>query len=68
MRELHWFSIVDHLKSKPHKRMVREKERKTFRRNLNNAVPNLLNTLDELQARKMQEGDEGERKTDDDEQ
>lgn len=45
--------------------MLRENERKTFRRNLNNAIPNLLNTLDELQTRKMQEEEGEERKSDD---
>lgn len=35
--------------------MVRETERKTYRRKLDNAIPSLLNTLDELQSRKTLE-------------
>ena len=58
--------FLDHLKSKTHKRMLRENQRKTFRRNLNNAIPDLLNTLDELQAQKMQE--EKEKESDEDEE
>ena len=65
-RDVYSFSVVlDHLKSKLHKRMLRENQRKTFRRNLNNAIPNLLNTLDELQTRKMQEEGEGEERKND---
>lgn len=40
--------------------MLRENQRKTFRRNLNNAIPDLLNTLDELQTQKMQEEKESD--------
>ena len=53
-------SDLDHLKSKPHKRMMRENDRKTFRRKLDNALPSLLNTLDELQTRKMSEHESDE--------
>jgi hypothetical protein len=39
--------------------MIRENDRKTFRRKLDNAIPSLLNTLDELQTRKLlEENDE----------
>ena len=39
--------------------MIRENDRKTFRRKLDNAIPSLLNTLDELQTKKMlEESDE----------
>jgi len=48
---------LDHLKSKQHKRMVRSTDRKIFRQKLNNAIPSLLNTLDELQTKKMFENE-----------
>ena len=47
--------VLDHLKSKQHKRMLRSTERKTFRRKLDNALPSLLNTLETFRARKEQE-------------
>ncbi len=37
--------------------MIREKDRKIFRQKLNNAIPSLLNTLDELQTKKILEKD-----------
>ncbi len=37
--------------------MTREKDRKIFRQKLNNAIPSLLNTLDELQTKKILESD-----------
>lgn len=53
--------ILDHLKSKQHKRMLRSQQRKTFRRKLDNALPSLLNTLETFRARKEQEeSDEGD--------
>ena len=53
--------VLDHLKSKQHKRMLRSQERKTFRRKLDNALPSLLNTLETFRARKeREESDDGE--------
>lgn len=40
--------------------MVRSTDRKTFRKNLDNALPSLLNTLDILQTRKMSENEKEE--------
>ncbi len=37
--------------------MLRDNERKAFRQKLNNAIPSLLNTLDELQTKKMRESE-----------
>jgi len=37
--------------------MIRGNDRKTFRQKLNNAIPSLLNTLDELQTKKILESD-----------
>jgi hypothetical protein len=49
------FYNLDHLKSKQHKRLAHSTDRKTFRRKLDNAIPSLLNTLEEFQTKKMLE-------------
>ncbi len=41
--------------------MIRENDRKTFRRKLDNAIPSLLNTLDELQTRKLSEENDADK-------
>jgi hypothetical protein len=41
--------------------MIRGNDRKTFRQKLNNAIPSLLNTLDELQTKKMSEESDEEK-------
>ncbi len=54
------FYNLDHLKSKQHKRVARSTDRKTFRRKLDNAIPSLLNTLEEFQTKKMLEKESDE--------
>lgn len=60
-----FFSLV-HLKGKQHRRMAKEKERKAFRRKLDNALPSLVDTLELLRAQKELEEKENQSASDED--